>query len=68
VGNVSRNNRHYGGILVLVKTSAIEGYRRINSRSENLLGPYIRFKYGKQFILGGLNLSSYNRENTWEIL
>ena len=37
------NIRHYGGILVLAKASAIESYERINSKSENLLWFYIFF-------------------------
>ena len=68
--NIARINRHYGGILVLVKASAIEGYERISSRSENLLWLYIYLKCGKQLILGVVYISpqnsSYNRENTWE--
>ena len=52
VRNVSRNNRHYSGTLVLIKASAIESYERINSRSEKLLWLYICFKCGKQLILG----------------
>ena len=70
--NVARNNRHYGGILVLVKASAIEGYEGISSRSENLIWLYICLKCGEQLILGVVYIpprnSSYNRENTGEIL
>ena len=40
------NNRHYGGILVLAKASAIESYERINSKSENLLWFYIFLNMG----------------------
>lgn len=68
----AKNNRHYGGILVLIKSSAIDGYERVNSRSENLLWLRICFKCGKRLILGVVYIppqnSSYNRENTWEIL
>ena len=68
VRNVARNNRHYGSILVLIKSSAIEGYETISSRSKNLLRLYIYLKCGKQLILGVVYIppqnSSYNRENT----
>jgi len=70
--NVARNNRHYGGILVLAKASAIEGHERISSRSENLLWLYIYLKCGKQLILDVVYLPPqnilYSRENSWEIL
>ena len=72
VSNVSRNSRHYGGILVLIKASVIEGYERINSKSENLLRLYICFKCEKQLSLEAVHIlsqnSSYNQENTREIL
>jgi len=51
VRNVSRNNINYGGILVLVKVSAIEG---------NLLWLHFYFKCGKQLILSVVYISPQN--------
>ena len=66
------NMRCYGGITVLLSKARFRSYHRIASNSENILWVRLELVRNKWMTLGSVYIapqnSSYNREETWDVL